>query len=158
MFVLQPNFNSLFFRHQTVIMKSYSLWSQWTRQILFLPREETLKKNMAIRDFDDILPHVGSFGPFQKRILLLSLPINYFLAVVYMAQIYQTLTPEHWCNVPELAYLDQDQRRNISIPKEERDGQLVFSRCKMFDVNFTRVSRCCYLTIKYAFIQFNKIM
>ena len=46
---------------------------------------------MAIEDFDDILPHVGSFGPFQKRILLLSLPVNYFLAVVYMAQIYQTL-------------------------------------------------------------------
>nr|CAH0110329.1 unnamed protein product [Daphnia galeata] len=41
---------------------------------------------MAIEDFDDILPHVGSFGPFQKRILLLSLPVNYFLAVVYMAQ------------------------------------------------------------------------
>lgn len=46
---------------------------------------------MAIKDFDDILPHVGSFGAFQKRILILSLPINYFLAVVYMAQIYQTL-------------------------------------------------------------------
>lgn len=46
---------------------------------------------MAIEDFDDILPHVGSFGPFQKRILLLPLPVNYFLAVVYMAQIYQTL-------------------------------------------------------------------
>lgn len=96
---------------------------------------------MAIQDFDDILPHVGSFGPFQIRILLLSLPINYFLAVVYMAQIYQTLTPEHWCSVPQLAHLDQDQRRNLSIPKEERDGQLVYSRCKMFDVNFTlRVS------------------
>lgn len=46
---------------------------------------------MAIKDFDDILPHVGSFGVFQKRILLLSLPVNYFLAVVYMAQIYQML-------------------------------------------------------------------
>jgi hypothetical protein len=46
---------------------------------------------MVIEDFDDILPHVGSFGPFQKRILLLSLPVNYFVAVVYMAQIYQTL-------------------------------------------------------------------
>lgn len=58
---------------------------------------------MAIEDFDDILPHVGSFGAFQKRILLLSLPVNYFLAVVYMAQIYQTLvsrflfSPRTWC-------------------------------------------------------------
>ncbi|EFX83170.1 hypothetical protein DAPPUDRAFT_48504 [Daphnia pulex] len=93
---------------------------------------------MAIEDFDDILPHVGSFGPFQKRILLLSLPVNYFLAVVYMAQIYQTLTPEHWCSVPELSHLEPAERRNLSIPLETRDGELVYSRCRMFDVNFTQ--------------------
>lgn len=94
---------------------------------------------MAIEDFDDILPHVGSFGPFQKRILLLSLPVNYFLAVVYMAQIYQTLTPEHWCAVPELNNLELSERRNLSIPMETRDGELVYSRCRMFDVNFTQM-------------------
>ncbi|XP_046636167.1 solute carrier family 22 member 5-like [Daphnia pulicaria] len=93
---------------------------------------------MAIEDFDDILPHIGSFGPFQKRILLLSLPVNYFLAVVYMAQIYQTLTPEHWCSVPELSHLEPSERRNLSIPLETRDGELVYSRCRMFDVNFTQ--------------------
>ena len=119
---------------------------------------------MAIRDFDDILPHVGSFGRFQKRILLLSLPVNYFLAVVYMAQIYQTLvslklkcikwasilmrmypsvmnmqTPGHWCAVPELDHLDALERRVWSIPLEERDGEMVYSRCRMFDVNYTHV-------------------
>ncbi|XP_059350997.1 organic cation transporter-like protein [Daphnia carinata] len=94
---------------------------------------------MAIEDFDDILPHVGSFGAFQKRILLLSLPVNYFLAVVYMAQIYQTLTPEHWCAVPELSNLDLLDRRNLSIPLELRDGELAYSRCRMFDVNYTHM-------------------
>lgn len=49
---------------------------------------------MTIQDFDDILPYVGSFGPFQKRILLLSLPVNYFWAVVYMTQLYQSLVRE----------------------------------------------------------------
>lgn len=115
---------------------------------------------MAIQDFDDILPHVGSFGLFQKRILLLSLPVNYFLAVVYMSQIYQTLVrdidevtyawvlivclitkvPEHWCAVPELNHLDPLVRRNLSIPLEERNGQLVYSRCRMFDVNYSQVN------------------
>lgn len=94
---------------------------------------------MAIKDFDDILPYVGGFGLYQKRMLLISLPINYFLAVVYMAQIYQTLTPEHWCAVPELEYLDPSARRNLSIPMEERDGLLVYSRCRMYDLNFTQV-------------------
>lgn len=95
---------------------------------------------MAIKDFDDILPYVGGFGLFQKRMLLISLPINCFLAVVYMAQIYQTLVPEHWCFIPELSDLeDPDVRRNLSIPLEERDGRLVYSRCRRYDVNLTQV-------------------
>jgi len=95
---------------------------------------------MAIEDFDDILPHVGSFGRFQKRLFIFSLPVNYFLAIVYFGQIYMSLTPEHWCSVPELDYLEPDVRRNLSIPMEVRDGQLVYSRCQMFDINFTDVS------------------
>lgn len=48
-------------------------------------------------------------------------------------------TPEHWCSVPELAHLSVDDRRNLSIPLEERDGMLVYSRCTVYDVNFTEV-------------------
>ena len=95
---------------------------------------------MAISDFDDILPHVGSFGPYQIRILLLSLPVNYFLAVVYMGQIYQTLTPEHWCHVPELSHLSLEQRRSLSIPAEFNDGVLTYSKCRVYDVNYSQVS------------------
>ena len=95
---------------------------------------------MAISDFDDILPYVGSFGAYQIRILLLSFPVNYFLAVVYMGQIYQTLTPDHWCAVPELNHLSQEHRRNLSIPIEYDGGETLYSKCRMFDVNFTQVS------------------
>lgn len=103
---------------------------------------DVIGHTMAIEDFDDILPHVGSFGRFQKRIFVFSLPINVFLAVVYFSQIYQTLTPEHWCAVPELSHLDPEVRRNLSIPLEVREGQLVYSRCSMFDINFTEVELC----------------
>lgn len=89
--------------------------------------------------FDDILPHVGSFGWFQIRLLLISLPVNYFFAVVYMSQIYQTLTPDHWCAVPELSHLDPFVRRNLSIPLESKDSQLVYSKCLMYDINYTRL-------------------
>ena len=107
----------------------------------------------TIKDFDDILPHVGSFGLYQKRMLLVFLPINYFLAVVYMGQIYQTLTPEHWCAVPELGHLDPSVRRNLSIPLETRDGLLVFSRCRMYDINFTQVRFFCCPTSTFIFCQ-----
>lgn len=74
---------------------------------------------MAINDFDDILPYVGSFGPFQKRILLLSLPVNYFLAVVYMAQLYQTLVSRKfiyfWFRIILLLYLTFDHSQFIII-------------------------------------------
>lgn len=97
----------------------------------------TNQAHHTIEDFDDVLPYVGSFGWFQKRLLLISFPINYFLAIVYMSQIYQTLTPDHWCAVPELAHLDPSERRNLSIPIETREGQSVYSRCLMYDVNYT---------------------
>ena len=93
--------------------------------------------NEQIQDFDDVLPYVGSFGWFQKRLLLISLPVNYFLAIVYYGQIYQTLTPDHWCAVPELDHLDPADRRNLSIPMEMRDEKWVYSRCLVYDVNFT---------------------
>nr|CAH0105985.1 unnamed protein product [Daphnia galeata] len=47
-------------------------------------------------------------------------------------------TPDHWCSVPELSHLEPSERRNLSIPQEIRDGELVYSRCRMFDVNYTQ--------------------
>lgn len=31
------------------------------------------------------------------------------------------------------------ERRNLSIPLEERDGEMVYSRCRMFNVNYSQV-------------------
>lgn len=95
-----------------------------------------------VEDFDEMLPHVGSFGLFQKRVLCVSLPINYFLAVVCMAQVYQTMVPDHWCHVPELQHLPVDLRRNIAIPTvtSSRGGhQTEYAKCSVYDVNFTQV-------------------
>ena len=95
---------------------------------------------VVIKDFDDILHHIGSFGRFQQRLFIFSLLVNYFMAVVYFGQIYMTLTPEHWCAVPELGFLEPEVRRNLSSPLENRDGHLAYSRCRMFDINFNQVS------------------
>lgn len=62
-------------------------------------------------DFDDILPHVGEFGKYQKILFLLMIPFAFFVAFVYFTQIFITLVPErHWCRIPELEHLDVQQR------------------------------------------------
>lgn len=62
-------------------------------------------------DFDDLLPHLGEFGRYQKILFLLMIPFAFFVAFVYFSQIFITLVPdEHWCFVPELAELTVEQR------------------------------------------------
>lgn len=62
-------------------------------------------------DFDDLLPHIGEFGRYQKILFLLMIPFAFFVAFVYFSQIFLTLVPDqHWCRVPELDVFDQMTR------------------------------------------------
>lgn len=61
-------------------------------------------------DFDDLLPHIGEFGCYQKLLFLLILPYTWFLVFVYFGQIFITIVPDHWCNVTELQHLDAHER------------------------------------------------
>lgn len=62
-------------------------------------------------DFDDILPHIGEFGTYQKILFLLMIPFAFFVAFVYFTQIFITLVPEkHWCRIPELEHLSVNER------------------------------------------------
>ncbi|XP_041771720.1 carcinine transporter [Anopheles merus] len=104
-------------------------------------------------DFDDLLPHVGEFGRYQKILFLLMIPFAFFVAFVYFSQIFITLVPEeHWCYVPELQHLSVEERRALAIPVDESyraeldagvvgDGSppISYSKCTMYAVNFTEV-------------------
>lgn len=62
-------------------------------------------------DFDDLLPHIGEFGRYQKILFLCMIPFAFFVAFIYFSQIFITLVPEeHWCNVPELGDLSVEER------------------------------------------------
>lgn len=62
-------------------------------------------------DFDDVLPHIGEFGYYQKCLFLLMIPFAWFVAFVYFSQIFITLVPEgHWCRIPELQDLTLEER------------------------------------------------
>lgn len=69
------------------------------------------KTGSNFMDFDDLLPHIGEFGRYQKILFLLMIPYATFLVFVYFTQIFITLVPEHhWCFVPELQHLNVDER------------------------------------------------
>jgi len=87
-------------------------------------------------DFDDMLPHIGEFGLYQKLLFLMMVPFAFCVAFVYFAQIFITLVPEeHWCKVPELANLTKEQRLSLSIPKDGNGYQ----KCSVYNVNWTEV-------------------
>lgn len=99
-----------------------------------------------IVDFDDLLPHVGEFGRYQKILFLLMIPFAFFVAFVYFSQIFITIVPDqHWCWVPELEHLSLEERRALAIPvhyehaTEFDDGVASFSKCSMYAVNYTEV-------------------
>lgn len=100
----------------------------------------------SIVDFDDLLPHVGEFGRYQRILFLLMIPFAFYVAFVYFSQIFITIVPEqHWCWVPELEHLSVDERRALAIPvhyehrTEFDDGSPSFSKCSMYAVNYTEV-------------------
>lgn len=62
-------------------------------------------------DFDELLPHVGEFGTYQRILFVMMIPFAFFVAWVYFSQIFITLVPEdHWCRVPDLENLTVAER------------------------------------------------
>ncbi|XP_043271469.1 organic cation transporter protein-like [Venturia canescens] len=94
-------------------------------------------------DFDELLPHVGEFGFYQKILFVLMVPFAFFVAWVYFSQIFITLVPEgHWCRVPELANLTVEERLALAIPPAEGEAEstnLGYSKCSMYNVNYTKI-------------------
>lgn len=73
--------------------------------------KDNTEASNVVMDFDDLLPHIGDFGLYQKILFLLMIPFAFFVAFVYFSQIFMTLVPEeHWCKVPELEHLSLEER------------------------------------------------
>lgn len=74
-------------------------------------RRSTVESVSPNLDFDDILPHIGEFGTYQKILFFLMIPFAFSVAFVYFSQIFITLVPDkHWCRIDELIHLPIEQR------------------------------------------------
>ena len=72
----------------------------------------------TIKDFDDILDHVGGWGRFQYFTTLVFFLFNVFLGYVYLSPIITLYTPPHSCRVPALANTTLADRRRLAIPPD----------------------------------------
>ncbi|KAK9744819.1 Sugar transporter [Popillia japonica] len=99
------------------------------------------KKSDKVKDetpfeFDDLLPHIGEFGIYQKLLFLMMIPFAFFVAWVYFTQIFITINPEeHWCWIPELENLTVEDRKLLAIPQSNGG----FDKCSMYNINFTDI-------------------
>lgn len=75
------------------------------------PQFTAITEDKSPMDFDDLLPHVGEFGVYQKILFLMMIPFLWCVAFVYFGQIFFTMTPDlHWCRVDRLSHLPLDVR------------------------------------------------
>lgn len=126
----------------------------------------TMKKNdEKDMDFDELLPHVGEFGFYQRVLFVLMIPFAFFVAWVYFSQIFITLVPEgHWCRVPELENLTVEERFVDRLFKSQ--GSIDFFSSKFEIFGLARYSNIlpedlnlsCFISILKVSAVFDRIM
>ncbi|XP_073948789.1 beta-alanine transporter-like isoform X2 [Choristoneura fumiferana] len=103
--------------------------------------KEELNKKPLDTDHDameTILSYLGDMGRYQKFLFCAMLPFGFIFAFVCFVQMFIAATPQrHWCQVPELAHLDLELRRNLSAPGAIDGGE--WDRCSTFNTNWSQV-------------------
>ncbi|CAG0912734.1 unnamed protein product [Notodromas monacha] len=120
------------------------------------------KPGQSFAAFDELLPHVGDFGRYQKLLIwLVCLPACIPCGFHAFNQLFMADVPDHWCRVPELEVsrsgLTDAVRKKLSIPieRKEASGDLVsdlwtqdddpndgtYSRCRMYDIDYNKLLR-----------------
>lgn len=54
-------------------------------------------------EFDELLPLVGQYGLYQIILFFLLLPFCFFIAFIYMSQMFITLVPENYSCAVEIS-------------------------------------------------------
>ncbi|BES88423.1 Organic cation transporter [Nesidiocoris tenuis] len=92
-------------------------------------------------DLDDLLPHVGEFGRYQKCLLwLVCLPACIPCGFCAFNQLFMAESPDHWCRMPTLEQFisDPEARRAIGIPLQGESNS-TYEKCIRYAVNWTEL-------------------
>ncbi|XP_070834684.1 solute carrier family 22 member 3 [Chaetodon trifascialis] len=96
---------------------------------------------------DKLIEHVGDFGPFQRKIVILgSLPLILF-AFLLVGVVFLGHTPDHWCWSPGSKRLQEEcgwtdlEVREVTVPRSEQSGS--FSSCERFGVDWSKSQNKC---------------
>ena len=88
-------------------------------------------------EFNDMLRNqVGEFNTHQAILICLCF-IRTMLACCHtLTPVFIVATPDHWCDVTNLTQYNcsQSYLKDVLIPKEERQGEIVPSQCKYYSV------------------------
>ncbi|XP_038048377.1 organic cation transporter protein-like [Patiria miniata] len=102
------------------------------------------KRPTFAMQYEDILQHIGHFGKYQKRFVVLLSLIQLPTIFHFLAQVFLAANADHWCLVPasqavncSLLQLDssacQEAQKNQSIPYElDSQGSRVYSSCERY--------------------------
>eukprot|EP00090_Calanus_glacialis_P012639 TRINITY_DN21241_c0_g1_i1.p1 TRINITY_DN21241_c0_g1~~TRINITY_DN21241_c0_g1_i1.p1 ORF type:complete len:616 (-),score=86.58 TRINITY_DN21241_c0_g1_i1:500-2347(-) len=95
---------------------------------------------MSTIDFDEVLKHLGEWGPYQKTLyFMLCIPACLPAAFLAFNQVFLSAEPNHWCKQPHLEEIGGDlnwtHRLHLGSPLEKQEGEFrLYSRCEMYNV------------------------
>lgn len=87
------------------------------------------------QDFNEMLEKVGSYGPYQKwRIILILVPVSFFVAFTMNVLLFQTVVPEHWCHVPgrQNTTLSLEEWKALTVPRSKESDK--YESCLMYEM------------------------
>ncbi|XP_016981365.2 solute carrier family 22 member 3 [Drosophila rhopaloa] len=86
------------------------------------------------KKYENFLPLIGDFGPYQRRLMFWMMPAAFLFAFTYFGQIFMIHVPTgHWCRIRELEGLPKEEQIKRGIPIG-KDGE--FERCHRYNVPF----------------------
>lgn len=97
----------------------------------------SVSKLKSATDIDDILELMGSFGRYQRNLLLIVvMPASFLVGFVMNLMLFQMVVPDHWCHVPgrENTSLTVEEWRSLTIPRSNESGK--FSSCSMYEIDW----------------------
>ncbi|KAJ0179010.1 hypothetical protein K1T71_005785 [Dendrolimus kikuchii] len=96
-------------------------------------------KNQSVVSYEEVLKAAGELGLYQCFLFLATFPFYTFCVFAYYSQIFITeVSPNHWCWIPELQHLSEEERRLLAIPLDE-NSRFGYSQCYAYDANWTYV-------------------